>query len=169
MLFNTGPGRQDETCKDEDISVPDAVVGGTPRNTERFFASGNERTVVNFQKMGFEKIGYKINTADRFGIIMELMNMNPADKRVFFTVTYNIVEDHPYAESVKPVWFDARNCGTSHVNPPPKKGSFAQCQEALLTECRSLQRSMDLDSDRFQGRPSHGNMGQVAARLMCSV
>jgi hypothetical protein len=131
VLFNTGPGRQDETCKDEDISVPVAVVGGTPRNTEKFFASGNERTVVNFQKMGFEKIGYKINAADRFGIIMELMNMNPADKEVFFTVTYDIVEGHPYTESVKPVWFDARNCGTSHVNPPPKKGRWSLCRDTL--------------------------------------
>jgi len=126
VFFNQGPGRQEETCKQEDVSVPHAVIGGTPRNTEKFFASGNERTVVNFQKMGYEKIGYKISAADTFAIVLELMNTNPADKKVYLTVTYDFVDGHPYADNVKPLWFDARNCGTSHVNPPPKKGWCAK-------------------------------------------
>jgi hypothetical protein len=122
VLFNVGPGRQEETCKHLDISIPNAVIGGTPRNSERFFASGNERTVVNFQKMGYDKVGYKIKFSDRFSVLLELMNMNLEDKLVYLTITYDYLDGHPFNDNVKPLWFDARNCGTSHVNPPSNQG-----------------------------------------------
>lgn len=45
------------------------------------------------------------------------MNMNPTSKQVWMTMYYDFVEDHPAGwDEVKPVWFDAAQCGTSEVS-----------------------------------------------------
>src|ERR1700761_9553053 len=123
VQFNIGPERQEETCAHLDVSVPHACIGATPRNSERFFASGNERTAVNFQKLGYDNVGYKIKSTDRFAVLLELMNTNKEDKSVYLTIEYNYVDGHPFKDDVKPLWFDARNCGTSDYNPPAGQGT----------------------------------------------
>jgi hypothetical protein len=62
-------------------------------------------------------LGYPLYPADRFGIIVDLMNMNDAAKESYLTIYYDYVDGHPpdFSE-VKPVWMDAAQCGTSEVS-----------------------------------------------------
>jgi hypothetical protein len=76
VLFNRGPGREDLPCSDRDISVPHSTIGATPRNSERIFASGNERSVASFPAWGVKDAGYKLRKQDTFAALVELMNMN---------------------------------------------------------------------------------------------
>jgi len=125
VMFNKGPGRSDPTCNDFEVSVPHNTVGGTSRSSERFFASGNERSVANFPKWGVKDAGYKIRSTDTFASLVEFMNENMDDKVVYMTITYDIVEGHPFKDDVKVVWFDIRQCGTSEANPPKGQDRFS--------------------------------------------
>jgi hypothetical protein len=61
-------------------------------------------------------VGYPVFPSDRFGLIADLMNMNPSAKQVYMTMYYDYVEDHPSGwDEVKPVWFDVAQCGTSEI------------------------------------------------------
>jgi hypothetical protein len=124
VLFNVGPGREDPPCSGRDISLPHATIGATPRNSERIFASGNERTRADFAGWGVKDAGYKLQPADKFAALVELMNENMFDVTVFMTMTYDYVEGHPYKDDVKCIWFDVRQCGTSEVNPPKGQRKF---------------------------------------------
>lgn len=131
--FTMGPGRQDATCYGK-RSLPHVDVGTSPSNSERYFSSGNERTFINPDRGGADtKFGYHIKTTDRMAFIVDLMNMNMEDKTVYMTMTYDIVEG-PLPDGwrdLKPVWFDANQCGTSEVHPPQQTGQFR------LTRCVS--------------------------------
>ena len=62
-------------------------------------------------------MAYPIYPADRFGLIIDLMNMNTAAKQVYLTIYYDYVDGHPkHMEEVKPVWLDAAQCGTSEIS-----------------------------------------------------
>jgi hypothetical protein len=62
-------------------------------------------------------LGYPIYKADRFGLIVDLMNMNTEMKTVYLTIYYDFVDGHPrHFEEIKPVWMDAAQCGTSEVS-----------------------------------------------------
>jgi hypothetical protein len=54
------------------------------------------------------------------------MNMNMEDKTVYLTMTYELLEGAlPKGwKDIKPVWFDAAQCGTSEVSPPQQSGKF---------------------------------------------
>jgi hypothetical protein len=123
VLFNTGPGREDFTCGEKDISLPHAVAGVTPRNSERIFASGNERTVCLFPNWGVHDAGYKLKPTDSFDAVLELMNENTEAKTVYVTMTYDIVDGHPFKDDVRIIWLDIGQCGTSEFNP--KKDVFS--------------------------------------------
>jgi hypothetical protein len=71
------------------------------------------------------KAGYPVFAADRFGLITDLMNMNPASKTVYMTMYYDYVEgrEADWAD-VKPVWFDVAQCGTSEVGGGSAGSSF---------------------------------------------
>jgi hypothetical protein len=118
VVFNIGPGLEDYTCSHRDISVPHATVGATPRNSERIFASGNERTQSIFPDWGVKDAGYKVRPTDKFAALVEIMNENMEDKVVYMTVTYDFVPGHPFKDEIKPVWLDVRQCGSSEANPP---------------------------------------------------
>jgi hypothetical protein len=63
--------------------------------------------------------------ADRFGLIADLMNMNPTSKQVYMTMYYDYVEGHPSGwDEIKPVWFDVAQCGTSEVGGGAAGSSF---------------------------------------------
>jgi len=126
VQFNTGPGRQDPTCFNKP-SMPHVDVGTSPQNSERYFSSGNERTHVQLDINGAEtKAGYQINARDRFAFIVDLMNMNMEDKTVYLTMYYDILPGKLPAgwKDVKPVWFDANQCGTSEVSAKKQSGSY---------------------------------------------
>lgn len=125
MLFAEGPGRSDPTCSDRDVSLPHVFVNSTAQASERMFSSGNERTPMSFPANGVEDAGYMMKESDKLHLLIELMNMNMEDKTVFLTITYDFVPGHPAGWSdVKPVWLDARQCGTSEVNSPTTTGAF---------------------------------------------
>jgi hypothetical protein len=48
------------------------------------------------------------------------------DKTVYLTMTYDLIDGPLPAgwRDVKPVWFDANQCGTSEVSPPKQSGKF---------------------------------------------
>jgi hypothetical protein len=124
ILFVTGPGRRDYTCGDKDVSLPHAVAGTTPRKSERIFASGNERSVCRFPDWGVKDAGYKLKGTDALDAVLELMNENRQDKTVYVTMTYDIVEGHPFKDEIRVLWLDVRQCGTSEVNPPKGRNQF---------------------------------------------
>jgi hypothetical protein len=98
---------------------------GIPSNTERIFASGNERTLIDYNP-GPTGSGYHLNANDKFAYLVDLMNMNMDERVVYVTMTYDYVEGPlPQGWSdVKMVWLDAFQCGTSEVAPPKQTGSF---------------------------------------------
>jgi hypothetical protein len=121
-----GPGRSDPTCIGKQ-SLPHVDVNASPSNAERYFSSGNERTVVTLDVLGTEtKWGYHIKATDKFAYIVDLMNMNMQDKTVYVTMYYEIIDGRMPAgwEDIKVVWFDAANCGTSEVRPTKENGAF---------------------------------------------
>lgn len=124
ILFNAGPGRSDETCSSRDISVPHVSIGYTSRNSERIFASGNERSIASFADWGTKDAGYKVQSTDIFAALIELMNQNMKDELVYLTMNYDIVPNHPFKDEVKIIWLDVRQCGTSEVLPPKGQNQF---------------------------------------------
>src|SRR3954468_24440428 len=67
--------------------------------------------------MNTTNIGYPVYSKDRFGLITDLMNMNPTAKTVYLTMYYDYIDGHPaHFKEVKPVWFDVAQCGISEVN-----------------------------------------------------
>jgi hypothetical protein len=116
VLFNIGTDAWDATCTV--FGLPHMIVGSLPASSERIFSSGNERTTVFFNPVWEPnaKVGYPVYSSDRFGLITDLMNMNPGAKTVYLSMYYDYVDGHPagYSE-VKPVWFDVAQCGTSEV------------------------------------------------------
>ncbi|QDS75297.1 hypothetical protein FKW77_001278 [Venturia effusa] len=118
VMFNIGKNANDATCTI--FGAPHLIVGSMPSSSERIFSSGNERTTTFFNPpwaSDEEKLGYPIYPADRFGMIVDLMNMNPGGKQVYLTIYYDYVDGHPAGfGEVKPVWMDAAQCGTSEVS-----------------------------------------------------
>jgi hypothetical protein len=106
VLANRQTDRSDATCANSGTL---GLVG------QRFFASGDERAVVEFPP----NFGYKIGADSMWVLIWELANMQEQPQSLFFQVTFEYVPDStPGMKEVEPVWFDADQCGTSHVAIP---------------------------------------------------
>jgi hypothetical protein len=118
VLILGGPGRTDAVCYDADPSLPHNSVGKTALNSQRIFAFGNERTNIIFPEIGASDIGYKLRPVDDFSLLVELMNENAQDKVVYLTVTYDILEGHPFKDEPAAVYLDARSCGTVRFSTP---------------------------------------------------
>lgn len=135
VMFNIGKGANDATCTL--FGAPHLIVGSMPSSSERIFSSGNERTTTFFNPPWAaeeEKLGYPIYPADRFGMIVDLMNMNPEAKQVYLTIYYDYVEGHPEGmQEVKPVWMDAAQCGTSEVSGRTSNAKFDFKSPAWIT------------------------------------
>lgn len=101
--------------------MPHVTIGATSRQAERFWGVGNERTVVNFPDWGIKDAGIKIKSTDRFSSLLELMNDTDEDRTVWLTVTYDILDQHPFKDNIRNIWMDIRQCGTSQINPPNGK------------------------------------------------
>jgi hypothetical protein len=125
VLFNIGTNAWDATCTI--FGLPHMIIGALPATSERIFSSGNERTVAFFNppSANMTKAGYPVYAADRFGLITDLMNMNPTSKTVWMTMYYDYIEESgaDWAD-VKPVWFDVAQCGTSEVGGGSAGSSF---------------------------------------------
>ena len=121
VLMSQGAGKRDPTCANNAFSLPHFAVGGTGANTERIFASGNERTpVVMPDNLNY---GYPVAAADRFHLLVDLMNENVAPKQVYMTIKYTYVPTtKPGIRPMKPLWLDVNQCGTSEVKA--KTGAY---------------------------------------------
>jgi hypothetical protein len=104
--------------------VPHVSVGRLTSNTERIFATGNERVGGVLPWMNITDAGYKLYDTDQFSALIELMNDNMEDKTVYLTMTYDIVRGHPFKDDIKIIWMDVRQCGTSEVNPPKNQSEW---------------------------------------------
>jgi hypothetical protein len=127
--LTVGPGRWDATCLTAPRSLPHLAVGATPKNSERFLSSGNERMpiVLLSSASSHQKAGYHLRKTDSFKFLVDLMNMNMEDRVVYLTLTYDLVDGALPTGwmDVKPVWLDAENCASSDVDPPQETGIFA--------------------------------------------
>jgi hypothetical protein len=128
MILAVGPTRWDPTCVHLKDSVPHVSAGATSQNSERLFAAGNERSIVDItQYTGADTMtGYQLNKDDSFRLIVDLMNMNMEDKIVYLTMTYEYLSGPLRAGwmDTKPVWLDIDQCGMSEVHPPEQNGKF---------------------------------------------
>jgi hypothetical protein len=127
VQLTIGSGRWDPTCVGKS-SLPHFDVNSSPQNSERYFSSGNERTQIHLDILapGATKWGYHLKSSDKYGFIVDLMNMNMEDKVVFLTMTYDFLDGPLPAgwDDVKVVWFDVNQCGTSEVRPLKQNGQF---------------------------------------------
>ena len=81
---------------------------------ERFFASGDERTVASFPP-GY---GYRVRWYDSWNMIADLMNMSDTAKTVYIQMTYTIRPSWESVRALKPVWLDVDQCGDSEYSIP---------------------------------------------------
>ena len=95
----------------------DATCAGTPLGLagERFFASGNERTPIEFP----EGYGYRVRSWDSWNMLVDLMNHEPESKSVYVEVTYTYRSaSEAGMKPLKPVWLDIDQCGDSEYSIP---------------------------------------------------
>jgi hypothetical protein len=94
----------------------DATCGGTWLGLagERFFASGNERTLVQFP----EGYGYRVRWYDSWNLLVDLMNHTSESKTVYVKLTYTYRPSWESVKRVKPVWLDIDQCRDSEYTIP---------------------------------------------------
>jgi hypothetical protein len=94
----------------------DATCSGTWLGLagERFFATGNERTVAAMPP-GY---GYRVRWYDSWNLLVDLMNHTEQDKTVYLQVTYTTRPSSEPVNPVKPVWLDIDQCGDSEYSIP---------------------------------------------------
>lgn len=104
------------------------ITGTSSKNTERFFVTGNERTPFNYfsPDQKDKPSAYHVDPADRFFYLVELMNMNDPDARVYITMTYDVLPGALPAgwDTVKTVFLDANSCGSSELESPHDQKVF---------------------------------------------
>lgn len=110
--LNTGPMlhhvvwssafRSDPTCSGNLLGL----IG------ERFFASGNERTVMSLPS-GY---AYYVGLLDQWNMITDLMNHDMEAKTVYVTLTFTYQTSS--LKRVRPVWLDIDQCGDSEFSIP---------------------------------------------------
>jgi hypothetical protein len=96
--------RRDATCGNE----PLGLAG------ERFFASGNERTVARIP----EGYGYRVRWYDSWNLLVDLMNRSSEAKTVYVEVTYTYRSASESVKVVRPVWLDIDQCRDSEYSIP---------------------------------------------------
>lgn len=109
VLFNGG--KTDTTCP-AGIDFGSKVVTG-----ERFFASGNERTVMDFSSIfGLKTHGYRVNRGDAWTMDADLMNLSDVTQTVYVEITWGY--SRLFKFDLTPVWLDIDQCGDSAVDLP---------------------------------------------------
>ena len=94
----------------------DATCGGSWLGLagERFFASGDERTVIGFPS-GY---GYRVRWYDSWNLLVDLMNHATTAQTVYVQVTYSYRASWEAVKRVRPVWLDIDQCGDSEYSIP---------------------------------------------------
>ncbi|TKA83842.1 hypothetical protein B0A55_00111 [Friedmanniomyces simplex] len=102
---------------------------------QRFFASGNERTAVDFTSTfsaaGTQHLGYPIRANESFFVVGELMNMLNTSQEVVFSMIWEYLPSpRPYFKHAIPYWLDVGGCGDSDV-PAKSVSQFAYTSPVL--------------------------------------
>ncbi|MEX1142199.1 MAG: hypothetical protein WD993_10015 [Thermoleophilaceae bacterium] len=107
LLAAKGGGKSDATCAGTSVGF----LG------ERFFAAGNERTVMDVSSVDY---GYKIGSNEDFNMVTELANWETTSKTVYVRMkyTYATGSHHNNRDALTPVWLDLDQCGDSEVSVP---------------------------------------------------
>lgn len=107
LLAASGGGKSDATCAGTSVGF----LG------ERFFASGNERTVLDVSSLDY---GYKVGSNEDWNMVTELANWETTSQTVYVRMkyTYATGSDHSSRDGVRPVWLDLDQCGDSEVSIP---------------------------------------------------
>ena len=109
-VVNVNYSKPDITCP-PGLSGTINLLGLAAGGNERFFASGNERTIMTVPS-GY---GYKVSSGDQWGLIYHLMNMSPYEKTVYFEFTFTWVSS---ATKLRPMWLDIDQCDDSEADVP---------------------------------------------------
>lgn len=110
-VVNMNFSRPDVTCRPSIFGGSINQLGAVEGGNERFFASGNERTVMGVP----DGYGYYVGAGDEWGLIVDVMNMAMVDRQFEFEYTFEWVAS---AEPVRPVWLDVDQCEDSEVEVP---------------------------------------------------
>lgn len=110
-VVNVNFSRDDTTCQPSWWGDSVNQLGAAEGGNQRYFASGNERTVMSVP----DGYGYYIGRGDEFGLIADLMNMTPQARQYDLVFTFTWVKR---AEPVTPMWFDVDNCADSEIATP---------------------------------------------------
>jgi hypothetical protein len=110
-VVNVNWSRPDVTCRPSWFGDTINLLGAVEGGNERFFAAGNERTVMEVP----EGYGYYVGAGDEWGLIIDVMNMMDMDRAYEFEYTFEWVSA---ADAVTPVWLDIDQCEDSEVDTP---------------------------------------------------
>ncbi len=110
-VVNVNFSRDDITCRPSWWGDSVNQLGAAEGGNERYFASGNERTIMDLPP-GY---GYYVGRGDEWGFIADLMNMTPQPRQYDLVFTFTWVKN---AEPVTPMWLDIDNCADSEVATP---------------------------------------------------
>lgn len=76
---------------------------------QRFFASGNERTAIDIERLAY---GYEVTESDRWTMVTDLMNWSTESRRVKIKVTFKYAtgSDATSRTNLRPWWLDVDGC-----------------------------------------------------------
>ena len=109
---NVNWSRPDASCPPGRGPGPINWLGELQGGNERFFATGNERTISSFPR-GY---GLPVRSGDEWGLILHLMNMTPQPREVALEYTFTWTRKR--LKPVTPLWLDIDNCGDSEFDVP---------------------------------------------------
>jgi hypothetical protein len=108
MFTAQSSGKSDVTC----AGKGPGVLG------ERFFATGDERTAVDFTSLPY---GYKVNSTETWNMVFDLMNWETTTKTVKIRMTWKYAtgSDATSRAPLRPVWLDQNQCSlNSYIEVP---------------------------------------------------
>jgi hypothetical protein len=125
LVLLSSNSRSDLTCVNKANSLPHWVVGFSPSSSERFWASGNERTPIRFADWNITDAGYRMAKGDILSMIVDLMNMSMQDQTLYVVITFDYFDGKPAGMSeVKPLWLDVDQCGFSEAKARSQTGAY---------------------------------------------
>jgi len=85
---------------------------------QRFFASGNERTAIDIERLAY---GYEVGSRDTWNMDVDLMNWSTESRRVKIKVTFKYATgtDATSRTNITPWWLDVDGCSTDSLIEVP--------------------------------------------------
>ena len=114
-VVNINFSRPDITCRPNIFSSQSIkALGGVMGGNQRFYAAGNERTVMDLA----DGYGYYVAPGDDWGLVYHIMNMVPVARDMYFEFTFKWVDASEVKDSLRPIWVDIDQCNDSEVSVP---------------------------------------------------